>query len=231
MPVKYEHPQVSQDKFGSEGREKITHPAYAQIGASHVSGGISLYGSEFKHQNYVVLRIARSEMNRSLSNDWPFEREELIEVAMSESQWAQMVSSMNRGSGTQCTIQRIGTEAVPQIPHPERKLDQFKREASEADKQSLEWIDELIADIEASKLSQKQKDDFTHRLGIIRGRTMSSLSFVLAQFGEHMENTVNKAKTEISAFANAMLVKTGLSKLPDSEQAKKMLGYEERDDQ
>lgn len=231
MPVAYEQPQVSKDKFGSDDREKITHPAYAQIGASHVTGGISLYGSEFKHQNYVVVRIARSELTRSLSNDWPFEREEIIEVAMSESQWAQFVSSMNRGSGTQCTIQHLGGKSVPQIPHPERKLDQFKREASEADRESLKWIDELITDIEASKLSQKQKDDFTKRLGIIRGRTMSSLSFVLTQFGEHMENTVNKAKTEITAFANAVLFATGISKLPNSEQAKKMLGYEDREDQ
>lgn len=30
MPVEYEHPQVSKDKFGSEDREKVTHPSQLQ---------------------------------------------------------------------------------------------------------------------------------------------------------------------------------------------------------
>jgi hypothetical protein len=229
MPVNYEQPQVS-DKTGGDG-QKITHPAYAQISASRVSGGISLYGSEFKHHNYITIRIATSELNRHLSNDWPFERDQIIEVAMSPSQWAEFVSSMNMGSGVQCTLQTVQGKSIPQIPNPERKIDQFEREAREADKESIQWIDELIVDIKASKLSQKQKDEFTNRLNIIRGRTQNSLAFVLKQFGEHMEATVNKARTEITTFAHNMLVKTGISGLKGGENVKKILGYEDREDQ
>lgn len=208
---------------------RFTHPAYAQISASQVSGGTYLYGSDFKHHNYVVIRIKRSEWNRSLSNDWPFGREELIEVALSESQWATFVSSMNRGDGVQCTLQAIGGEQVPQIPYAARRTELFKQEGEESAKEAIRAIGELRDEINSSKLSQKQKDAWVSRLNFIEGRTASNLKFTLKQFGEHMESTVQKAKTEISAFAHSMIMRTGLSKLMGPEDAKKLLGYEEKD--
>lgn len=208
---------------------RFTHPAYAQIGASQVSGGAYLYGSDFKHQNYVVIRIKRSEWNRSLSNDWPFAREELVEVALSESQWATFVSSMNRGEGVQCTLQAVSGKQVPQIPHTARRSELFKQEGEESGKEAVRAIGELRDEINSSKLSQKQKDAWVSRLDFIEGRTTSNLKFTLKQFGEHMENTVQKAKTEISAFAHHMIMRTGLSKLMGQDDAKKILGYEERE--
>lgn len=228
MPTKYEEPKVS----GDDERQTITHPSYAQIQASRVTtGGISLYGSEFNHQHYVVIRIARSEVDRSLSNDWPHTREELIEVALSPSQWAEFVSSMNFGSGVQCTIQRVGGERVPQIPMPERKFDQFKKEASDADKETLNRIDALIEKVNDAKLGKNAKDEIVNELKIIRGRTSNSLVYVMEQFGEHMEKTVNKARMEISAYAQTILARTGLNKLLGEGKSSKVLGYEDREDQ
>jgi hypothetical protein len=230
MPREYEEPLYTQtDRTGRDNEIKITHPSYAQISASHVSGGICLYGSEFMHQHYVTITVSRSEMNRHLSNDWPFARHELIELAMSEAQWAAFVSSMNRGQGVQCTLQHIDLKQVPQIPAPESKLDMFKREGTESAQRVLNDIDSIIADIQDSKLSQKQKDDLVRRLGNVRDASKSALSFVLSQFKEHMEATVQKARTEISAYAQNLLVKTGLGKLVGKENLK-VLGYKEKDD-
>jgi hypothetical protein len=228
MPVEYEEIKKEPGRLGHD-EATYTHPAYAQISASHVSGGAYLYGSDFKHQNYVVVRIARSEMNRHLSNDWPHTREELIEVAVSESQWASFVSSMNRGEGTQCTLQRLNGKMVPQIPGIEGKIAQFRAEGSEAAEEAVREIGELRKEINDSKLSQKQKEAWTRKLDFIEGRTTGNLRFVANQFGEHMEKVVNKAKTEISAFAHNLIMRTGLSKLMGPEDASKMLGYEEKD--
>lgn len=230
--VKYEHPVEERREGRARDEVKTTHPAYAQIGASRVTGGINLYGSDFQHQGYIVLRISRSEMNRSLSNDWPFAREELIEVAMSYSQWAEMVSTMNVGSGVCCTIQHIERKSIPQIPSPERKHKLFREEASDAAQQAIERIDGLEAKIEALKISQKQKDDLLGDLGMIKSRTKSNLRFIAEQFGEYMEATVAKAKTEISAYAHNLLVRTGISKLVGGDaKAKQILGYQDRADQ
>jgi hypothetical protein len=228
MPVEYEEIKKEPGRLGHDDAV-YTHPAYAQISASNVSGGAYLYGSDFKHHNYVTIRIKRSEMNRSLSNDWPFAREELIEVALSESQWATFVSSMNRGEGVQCTLQHFQGKMVPQIPRIEGKVAAFRAEGSEAANEAVRAIREMSQEIRDSKLSQKQKDHWLSRLSFIEGRTTGNLKFVASQFGEHMESVVQKAKTEISAFAHNTIMRTGLSKLMGPEDAKKMLGYEEKD--
>lgn len=228
MPVEYEEIKKGPGRMGHDDAS-YTHPAYAQISASNVSGGTYLYGSDFKHQNYVTIRIKRSEMNRSLSNDWPFAREELIEVALSESQWATFVSSMNRGEGVQCTLQHLHGKMVPQIPRIEGKIAQFRAEGSEAADEAVREIQAFRQEITDSKLSQKQKEQWLKRLSFIEGRTTGNLRFVASQFGEHMEKVVQKAKTEISAFAHNMIVRTGLSKLMGPDDARKMLGYEEKE--
>ncbi|KKL96942.1 hypothetical protein LCGC14_1839510, partial [marine sediment metagenome] len=77
------------------------HPAYAQIGAMRVSGshGAYLYGSDFRHQHYIMIQIHDSVLHRSLSGDRAHSGKRLIEVALSEAQWATFVSSLNQGSG------------------------------------------------------------------------------------------------------------------------------------
>jgi hypothetical protein len=229
MPVEYEQIKKEPGRLGHD-EATYTHPSYAQISASHVSGGSYLYGSDFKHHHYVTIRIKRSELNRHLSNDWPHAREELIEVALSESQWATFVSSMNRGEGVQCTLQHFQGKMIPQIPSIEGKVAKFRAEGSEAADEAVRAIKEFEQEIRDSKLSQKQKDAWLSKLSFIEGRTTGNLRFVASQFGEHMENVVNKAKTEISAFAHNMIMRTGLSKLMGPEDAKKMLGYDSQED-
>lgn len=229
MPREYEEP-ISTRSEGVRDEMKITHPSFAQIRAGRVSGGAYLYGSDFQHHHYVVISISRSVLNRHLSTDWPFAEDELIEVALSESQWATFVSTMN-AVGTQCTIQHLNRKSVPQIPEPRSSIKDFKLEGSESAREALKQIDKLTQEIQDSKLSQKQKDEWSKQLGFIRERTRSNLRFVLTQFGEHMENTVNKAKTEISAYANHLIVRSGLAKLTGAKGTQKILGYEERDDQ
>jgi hypothetical protein len=92
---------VSAPTRGPGGMDEMTttHPAFGQIGASRVSGHIQLYDSDFHHNAYMTISIRRSELHRSLNRDWHYGRDELIEVALSEAQWATFVSAPNIGSG------------------------------------------------------------------------------------------------------------------------------------
>jgi hypothetical protein len=232
MPVVYEEPQKEYDPHGRDSDEyTITHPAYAQITASNVTGGVFLYGSDFQHNDYVCITIMRSRLNRHLSTDWSHTREELIEIAMSPAQWATFVSSMNRGSGVQCTLRRYNGKTVPQIPRPEMKDKVFRLEAEQSGREAIKRIETLTEEIQNSKLSAKQKEAWINDLHFIRDRTRSNLTFVLQRFGEHMEETVQKARTEIAAYTHNMLVRTGIAKLIGNDKAKKILGYRDEDDE
>lgn len=207
-------PPVSTEDGPDWNRRVITrHPAYGQIGVSRVSGSTMLYGSDFQHQHYITLRIWRSELHRNLSNDHPFAREELIEVAMSEAQWATMVSSLNVGRGVPCTIEHIDRKMVPGLPKPADKRDDFKKEALQDCQDGLDRLDKLVAMIDGLKLSQKAKEELIKQAQHAAQSFTSSIPFVMGQFAEHMETTTEKAKIEINAYATHLLLETGMEAL------------------
>lgn len=221
--MKIEQPNIEQtDRGGTVSR----HPAFAQIGASRVSGYTRLYDSEFVHQHYMTVTIRRSELHRELSRDWHFGRDELIEVAMSEAQWATFVSSPNVGSGVPCTIQHLkGEGRVAGIPESDVSAS-FKREVDTDMKEAVEFLEALSADIAKSGLSGKKIDALESKVRMARMRITSSLEFVADQFSKHMEKTTEKAKQEVHGYMTATLQRAGLEALTDGSLPLK-LGHDE----
>lgn len=187
----------------------MTHPAFGQIAANRVSGHATLYGSEFKHPHYMTITIRRSELHRSLSRDCPFAREELIEVALSEAQWATFVSTPNHGQGVQCTLSHLNGKMIPGITPPKSSHERFANEMHETVKEIQTALKDLAAGMDGAlsktKVSQLRKDleTLTHRLS-------ESTGFVTEQFDEHMEQTTEKAKIEINAYATNVIHRAGL---------------------
>lgn len=200
---------------GHSGKEsKITHPAFAQIGASRVSGSANLYGSEFNHQHYMIISISRSELNRSLSRDLPFAREELIEVALSEAQWATFVSTPNHGSGVQCTLTRHQGKMIPGIPrqkpNSERFAEELKQSIAEIRNDLKNLADGLDGPLAKSKVSELKK-----QLEWISEKIIGNTKFVADQFDEHMEMTTEKAKIEVNAYVTNAIQRAGLDAIAE----------------
>jgi hypothetical protein len=197
--------------------ERIDHPCFGMIGASRVNGGTFLYGSDFQHNAFVRITIRNSTLRRSLSTDRPHGDNELIEVDLSEAQWAEFVSAMNIGFGTQCTIRHVQHEFRPGLPKPERRIDQFRREAADDMRESLEALGDLEATINELKLSEKQKTMLRDKVRTSRNALTSGLPFVAKLFSEHMETTVSKAKLEINAYGSNMVMKAGIKAIAECQ--------------
>lgn len=197
---------------GPLGDERHTHPAFAMIGASRVqSTGYPLNGSDFMHGNFIVLKINRSEMTRGLSQDRHFAKQTLVEVALSEAQWATMISSLNIGDGVPCTLQWIqGEGQVPQLPKPRGESKEFVNDIRQTVQAS---IDELTAVMEENPRLPKK---VLHRLKMARQGLQSNIPYVVRTFGEHAEDTVEKAKTEIEAYMHGRIQRAGLEALGGS---------------
>lgn len=209
---------VTKKNDGPIGGERISHPAFGQISASRCSGHVNLYGSDFVHNNFIELRISHSDLTRSLSNDWPHAHDEIIAVSLSEAQWATFVSSLNVGSGVQCTLRHINRKPIPRLPDPSSRADQFKKEASETTARANEALKELAELINESKLSGKAKDELISKVHLASRSIGGSVDYVLKQFGEHMETTVEKAKIEVEAYINDRVMRAGLSAINDNSQ-------------
>jgi hypothetical protein len=184
------------------------HPAYAIIGASRVSStpGASLFGSDFRHGHYVTIRIKAASLHRSLSNDWVGSSgKQLIEVALSEAQWATFVSAMNMGDGVPCTLQYLPGEIVPGIEPITDRGEQFSSEVADHLQETLASL-EALRDAAPNKKLRSMAEQAIMQL-------RSNLPFVARQFDEHAEKTVERAKVEVAAYVTQAVHRAGLQAL------------------
>lgn len=225
---RYPQEQEPTEKPGAmahvDGKESKTfsHPAFGQISASRVSwgpSGTTLYGSDFKHHNTVTVRISGSELNRDLSSDRHFEREQLIEVNLSEAQWAHFVSSLNAGAGTPCTIYHLGGEYTPTIPL-RNVVDVTKQELdyrlAEIEKRVSKAISEMEGEIGQS-LSKVKREKLLEYLTELRRDVNDRLPFMAKSLAENMETVVEKAKIEVNAYAMNAINRAGAQALNERQ--------------
>lgn len=195
------------------------HPSYAMIGASRVSSGPpgkSLFGSDFRHQHFVTVTIKRAEMAREQgSSDYYYANDEIVEVALSEAQWATFVASPNVGDGVPATLEYLGRiepderGLVPRIAPLDDRRVQFRAEVDERLQAAVKGLDEAIAVAPTKKMREQ--------LERVRQQLTDGLPWVAKQFDEHAEQTIEKAKIEVGAYITSAIHRAGIAALGGAE--------------
>lgn len=189
-----------------------THPAFGQVMLNRVSGRTVLYGTDFEHDHWIALRIKRSELNRHLAHDWMHERDEIIEVALSEAQWARLVSSVGVGAGVPCTIKSIYGSQRSTIPLRQQKSEtesELRELLRNAEAHVLEAMDSVQDEL--SGLSKAKKDKIMHHLSRLQRELSDHIPFVKRSFDRHMEEVVEEARMEVNAYATATARLAGIA--------------------
>ncbi len=191
------------------------HRAFGQIGVSRMNGRTVLHGSDFQHQAFMAIRIQTSELHRGLSTDWHHARKEIVEVWLSEAQWASFVSSPNIGEGVPCTLIRVAGERMPEIPFRQER-DVVAQEVTEHAAEMAEKVRKAIAAIEGEvgqSMSGKKREAVLGHLRSLEQDLDANVPFHVDSFGKHIENTVEKAKIEIGAYVQNAITRAGLEAL------------------
>lgn len=216
MPKDFQVPTIEETSTGYEE----SHPAYGVISVSRTqsSPGAELFGSDLKHSNFITIRVRTAIFERSLDRDWVYPRKELIEISMSESQWARFVSGAGNSFSTEVTLNsyRDGEYmSVPGIKKEEiSRKDRFDAEFHGKILKALDEINsqlELLRELSDQKSISKAKlrqivNDLSIRLQNLPG----NMDFAVESFKEITERTVDEAKSEISAYVVAAAQKMGL---------------------
>lgn len=192
------------DEHGAE-----VHPAYGMIRVARVHGGDSvLFDSSIRHDHSVVLTVRRASRQRDLHRDWIHASgklvDELVEVQMSESQWASLVSSFNT-EGVPCTIRSTMNEHdVPGLEFNSR-LAATASEVGRAAKRALEKVEEAFAAVE-----EKPTKANVRTLKFAIANLPANLKFAADSLTEHTEDVVQKARVDIEAMVDARARQVGI---------------------
>jgi hypothetical protein len=161
---------------------------------------------------------------RDLGTDWIGSKDTLVEVHLSEAQWAAMVSSFGQGSGTPCTLTYIaGKGQLPPMPDPESVATKF------ADDQKINQSDTVIRLKKAeailermlaagAKPTKKEIEEAKSDIGIaLNGIDQGHFNFVTKRMTERMEHLVTEAKIEVEAYVASKLMALGIDALHRGE--------------
>ena len=188
---------------------KIDHPSFGFIRASRVSGHKALFDSSVRHQHYVDIVIGEATQFRQYQTNYVHADKELIRVSLSESQFAQFITSMNSGSGSPCTLARVNGKSVEEPPADINTRDTFEREVKEAAEGMTARLDELSKKVEAligrqSAPTKRELRDIKHSAAMAKQDLLSKMPFMMKQFAEGVEKLTDRAKMDLNAHATML---------------------------
>jgi hypothetical protein len=187
---------------------RIDHESFGFIRACRVSGYAHLFDSAVNHQHYVTVTIGNASQYRMYNETYIHGRNELITVAMSESQFAQFITSMNVGSGSPCTLTRVYDKGVEPPPADINTRETFEAEVrSQAEKVSETLRKSLDAAQALRTAGKANKGDLGNLVGMLEAvqrELVANMPFMMKQFAEGVEKLTDRAKMDLNAHATML---------------------------
>ena len=215
--------------------ERIKHPSYANlyIGRSQCSGQQALFGSSIKHHDIITLRISPAYMDRDLNYDRYYaENHPYIEIDMSQSQFAQAITSLNMGAGVPVTLRQINGEYIEPCPFVDKReqfSNEFREDMNELTKKIKETT-KAVEDLIQNKrtFTKADKEQILSTLHSVSQQLSSNYPYMFSMFNEQMDKTVTEAKAEIESHIQARMQDVAL-KAMENAQVREALPDEEQD--
>lgn len=206
-----------------------THPSYGCISISQVSGRGVLFGSEVTHQHFISLTISEAQRVVDEPLEFVTAKRELVRVEMTQAQFAEMITSPNRGSGVPCTIGRCtGDEGKPWVhphhggrpspPSPDHYTKKYKTamgdragRVSESIKTASEKADRILRG--EDKPTKANLGELAAALRRAQMNLDQNLPYVMEEMEEGIEKRMSTAVSEFESYVAFSLQAKGLEHL------------------
>jgi hypothetical protein len=194
--------------------EDLKHPAFGVIGISRFqTTGSRMFGSSINHKTGISIVIRNAGYNEEggyISAD-----KELIRIRLSSSQFAELITTLNVGDGVPCTIERLGRESIPELPHVKKKsdivFDDVKKAVEEIEKDETLYMQEAIDILNnKSTITKKDRELVLSALRMYKQKVKNDLPFYASQIKKHMEESAVEAKQEIESYISTSLRSAGI---------------------
>jgi hypothetical protein len=212
---------------GGDEEEVHEHPSFGMIqvnrftvggfGRNAGTGGVRFFGSSIEnHLSGIRISISHAERHHSLSRDWYYNKgDSVIVVDLSPAQFAELITSLNAGSGVPCTIQRFNGERVPDLPRDiVLEKDKVRKDFAKKCEKATQEIRRAKASVEAilekKSITQADRKEIVAAFNKTIQEVSRNMPFVLTQFEEAAEKVVTAAQAEIEATVNNHVTREGL---------------------
>jgi hypothetical protein len=215
------------EETGSIFQTREAHPSFGMIGISRTSGNASLFESEIRHQYYLSIRIKEAVRLIDGTHTHIHGGKELIEINLTEAQFATLMTQPNHGDGVPCTIHYSIADknepwthprfmSRPYPPAPERFEKKFHKEAGERAKIISDNLADLEKEIDSFLSGDLKANKGT--LNILKAKVSSArqqidqnIPYVLHTAEEQLEKKISAAVIEFEGYINQSLQQKGLA--------------------
>lgn len=186
---------------------RVKHESFGFIRASRVQGHAALFDSAVRHQHYITIEIGEAEMVRRFSDSHTYSSlRGFINVAMSEAQFAQFITSMNVGSGAPCTLQYVMGKRREEPPPDINTRETFEGEVRQQAESVATALREGIAAVSALATQGRPPNKAEIKAALAKLETaqremVANMPFLMKQFAEGIEKLTERAKTDLNAHA------------------------------
>lgn len=203
----------------------IVHPSYAMASFSRVHSGApnKFFASDVDCQSWIELSIKKACEHYRNGEKYPSAHfsghGEYIRVAFTPSQFAELLTTLNVGDGSPCTIKRLDNKCVEDIPDnfSPNSLDYqkqlYKDSMEEFNGQVKESANEVNELLKKKTLSKADKEKIKNVFSYISTQINSNMPYFFDVFKETTDKIVNQAKSEIDATLQHCIVDAGVKAL------------------
>jgi len=204
-------------------QEPETHESYGMVSFSRISSSPAqaLFGSSVKHGNIISMKVHKGRKYRDFQSDRYSSDGTLCEVFMSQTQFAEAITSFNIGDGVPCTLKMVTgdewdaekrgfREDCPEVNFRKQTTEELNEELSELGDRVEAMagdVKEILSAKGQVKASDKKK--LLDGLESVLQEVRSNIPFVHQCFNRSVNKAVTEAKGEIDATYQAMREKLG----------------------
>lgn len=200
----------------SDDKETMSHPSFGMAGFNRVSGQTDLFAVDYPQSHYMTFTVCTGNVERRYGDEWFYEDKTVLEIAMSEVQFARMIASPN-ASRIPCTIVQRHTEGFKRMPPVPKHMGDAEKTKSEFEQRGKEMADNLKEAEEALRaMTQPGNNPTKQKIGEVLNLFSKvskdlrrDLPFYIQQMQESVDRTTNNAKSEVEAFAQHVMVELG----------------------
>ena len=180
---------------------------------------------------HIQIEVKTARLHRGLSRYYVHPDKGVLSLRLSYHQFAELITTLNNGSGTPCTLEWItpaGTGEVERYCPPPPPRTEFESELRDTLAEGLEALEELKRQIEAlsskGKAGKGELTELRRKAEAVSRHLTDRAPWVEKSFQEAMDATVSRSKIEASAWMDDRMRALGLKVIAQSNQTLELEG-------